>query len=118
MAIRHANKGALDNDHWAAADHFFNAWNTQDALRDIFGTNFVSRWLGGIGGEGWNAIYVGGKRIGAPVPQDNSVPPSPATMQQWSWGNQGAWSSVYYPTNMRPGSPEWKSFIAWMESMY
>jgi RHS repeat-associated protein len=117
--IRNENKGAFDNDLWASADHFFNAWNAQDWYRNHLGNHFFSRWLGGLNGDLANQGYVVCKIAGIPTGQDNpNVPPTDPTIQQWKWGNLGAWASTWYPTNMRPGSPEWRSFIAWMESTY
>jgi hypothetical protein len=96
-----------------------NAWNAHDWYDDSIGNNSVSRWLGGVAGNAANDVYSLCKRFGIPVGRDNpNVPPSDVTIQQWSWGTQGAWASIHYPANMQPGSPEWRSFIAWMESMY
>ena len=115
MDVRQANMGALDNDLWASADHFLNAWNAQDLFRTYMGENFVSRSLGGVSGDAGNLCYSLLKRFGVPVGRDNpDIPPTDVTVQQWSWGNQGAWASIDIPLtcdrDRRTGGASW---IGW-----
>jgi RHS repeat-associated protein len=119
MSIRQENKGALDNDLWASADHFFNAWNAQDVYKNQLGENIASRFLGAINGTLANSGYYFCKEYHIPViPQDKpDIAPSPPTLQQWWWGQRGGDASLWYPTNMRPGGPNWMSFANWLDSL-
>lgn len=118
MEIRGDNNGARDNDLWASADHFFNAWNGQDLYKNHIGKNFLSRLLGGIAGTVTNTGYTVCKIVGTGVPRDNpKISPTPPTWQQWWWGERGGDASLWYSTNMQIQSQEWQSFLNWMDEL-
>jgi RHS repeat-associated protein len=117
--IRSETNGANDNDVWASADHFFNVWEVQARLNEKLGQSAMTRFLGAIGGFGANLFYSDCKILGIEITgRDNTaVPPTPYTYQQYMWGKWGADASLFYNTNMRPGGPDWRSFVGWMEKL-
>jgi hypothetical protein len=122
MEIRKYNKATLDNDLWASADHFFNAWNAQDYFNDNWGPTPFNGILGDLAGTAWNNIYSACKAIpyirDQFLPRDNpDIPPTDVTWQQRYWGARGGDASFWFPTNMRPGGPTWRLFVAWIEDV-
>jgi RHS repeat-associated protein len=111
MEVRKVNNGRYDRDELASVDHFLNAFAARD-----YGD------VAGIVATVANAYYCPAKAVGLEpgfiVPLDNpGIPASPATYDQWRWGNLGARAQLWFATDVSPSTPQqWSKFLLWLQS--
>ncbi|MHB1038490.1 MAG: RHS repeat-associated core domain-containing protein, partial [Pirellulales bacterium] len=114
--VRNASNGACDNDLWASADHFYNAWTPRECYNSKALSGVGSGSCGSVAGLVGNSGYSFLKYFRFPVGRDNpDVPPSRLTWLQWHWGNRGGRAAFWYSCDMWPTSPEWQDFIHWLD---
>jgi hypothetical protein len=121
--MRNYGRGFPDNDIWAGTDHFLQNFVMQDYLsvESIPALDGLASFAGSISGFVANAYtllkYSDFIRLNL-LPRDKTgVPPSRPTWDQYEWGNAGAWAALWYSNKMHPTSPEWKSFIRWLDDI-
>ncbi len=110
MSLREASGGpGVNDDVLASVDHFLNAFGTKGEIP-------VGLAAGVVAGLA-NEIYSAKKLCGLEKGQTPGSPPSPLTLQQYEWGVNGSWAAVWNPSDFIIGSPEWRSFMDWLDAL-